>query len=155
MNTNNSNYSGCDSAYVELQKHLNRQAIGFPATKSGAEIKLLRHIFTPQEARVSCFLRQKPEPLASIYKRVSRLVESPQALEKILADIQKKGGIEFHQRDGNRYYCNAPLVVSMYEFQLKRLTPQFLDDFNAYTSDRKFGIAFLSSELPQKTCARG
>jgi len=149
MNTNKSNFEGRDSAYVALQKHLNRQAIGFPATKSGAEIKLLKHIFTPHEARISCFLRQKPEPLKTIFKRVSHLVDSRQALETILEDTQKKGGIEFQQRNGNRYYCNAPLVVGMYEFQLKRLTPQFIDDFNAYTSDRKFGVAFLSTELPQ------
>jgi Pyruvate/2-oxoacid:ferredoxin oxidoreductase delta subunit len=37
----------------------------------------------------------------------------------------------------------------MYEYQLNRLTPEFLKDFNAYTSDRNFGIAFLSTERPQ------
>jgi len=149
MKTSKSNFQECDSAYLALQKHLNRQAIGFPATKSGAEIRLLKHIFTPLEARISCFLKQKPEPLKAIFKRASHLVDSPQKLKIILEDIQKKGGIEFQQRNGNRYYCNAPLVVGMYEFQLGRLTPQFLDDFNAYTSNRKFGIAFLSTELPQ------
>jgi len=149
MHTRKTKIQACDSAYVDLQKHLNRQAVGFPATKSGAEIKLLQHIFTPDEARISCFLSQKPEPLKTIYKRVSHLVDSMQALKEILANIQKKGGIEFQKRNGNRYYCNAPLVVGMYEFQLKRLTPQFIDDFDAYTSDRKFGIEFLSTELPQ------
>ena len=33
--------------------------------------------------------------------------------------------------------------------QLERLTPQFIRDFDAYTGNRKFGIEFLSSELPQ------
>jgi Pyruvate/2-oxoacid:ferredoxin oxidoreductase delta subunit len=37
----------------------------------------------------------------------------------------------------------------MYEFQLERLTPEFIKDFKAYTSDRNFGIEFLSTELPQ------
>jgi ferredoxin len=149
MNTSKRKIQECDSAFVDLQKHLNRQAVGFPATKSGSEIKLLKHIFTPLEARISCCLRQKPEPLEAIYERASHLTDSPQTLKKILVDIQKKGGIEFQQRNGRRYYCNAPLVVGMYEFQLRRLSPQFLDDFNAYTSDRKFGIEFLSTELPQ------
>ncbi len=149
MNTSRSNFQGSDGAYVELRQHLNRQAIGFPATKSGAEIKLLKHIFTPLEARISCFLRQKPEPLEVIHKRSAHLVDSPLILKKILDNIQKKGGIEFHQRNGNRFYCNAPLVVGMYEFQLERLTPRFLDDFKAYTSDPRFGIEFLSTELPQ------
>ena len=37
----------------------------------------------------------------------------------------------------------------MYEFQLNRLTPEFIKDFNEYTSDKAFGVEFLSTELPQ------
>ena len=47
------------------------------------------------------------------------------------------------------HYCNAPLVVGMYEFQLNRLTPDFIKDFNEYTSGKEFGIEFLSTKLPQ------
>jgi electron transport complex protein RnfB len=36
--------------YVKLQKHLDNQAVGFPATRSGVEIKILKHIFSPEEA---------------------------------------------------------------------------------------------------------
>ena len=138
-----------DQTYQKLQQHLNKQAIGFPATKSGVEIRLLKHIFTPEEAQIASFLSYKPEPLEKIYKRVASQVGSLRELETILDGIQKKGGIEFKGEDGNRHYCNAPLVVGMYEFQLERLTPDFIRDFNAYTSDRNFGIEFLSSELPQ------
>ena len=70
-------------------------------------------------------------------------------LEKILDRIQKKGGLEFRITTGEKHYCTAPLVVGMYEFQLERLTPEFIKDFKAYTSDRHFGIEFLSTELPQ------
>jgi hypothetical protein len=41
-----------EQAYVKLQKHLDNQAIGFPATRSGVELKILKHIFTPQEAEI-------------------------------------------------------------------------------------------------------
>jgi Pyruvate/2-oxoacid:ferredoxin oxidoreductase delta subunit len=37
----------------------------------------------------------------------------------------------------------------MYEFQQGRLTSEFVNDFNEYTSSLKFGIEFLSTELPQ------
>jgi len=40
-------------------------------------------------------------------------------------------------------------VVGMYEFQNYRLTPEFIKDFNAYTSDMNYGIDFISTELPQ------
>ncbi|MEE8432821.1 MAG: 4Fe-4S ferredoxin, partial [Candidatus Desulfatibia sp.] len=138
-----------DQVYIKLQKHLDNQAVGFPATKTGVEIRILKHIFTPEEAEMASLLSYKFEPLKIIYSRVEHLLESPEELEKILGRIQKKGGIEFKIKNGKKHYCNAPLVIGMYEFQLDRLTPEFIKDFNDYTSDRNFGIEFLSTELPQ------
>jgi hypothetical protein len=37
----------------------------------------------------------------------------------------------------------------MYEYQLNRLTPEFIEDFRQYTSSVKFGLEFLSPKLPQ------
>jgi hypothetical protein len=64
-------------------------------------------------------------------------------------EIQKKGGLESRIKGGKKYYCNSPLVVGMYEMQLGRLTPEFIKDFAQYTADKKFGVDFLSTELPQ------
>jgi len=135
--------------YVRLQKHLDNQAVGFPATRSGAEIKILKHIFTADEAEIACCLNYKFEPLETIFKRARHLVASADELKKSLERIQKKGGIESKIENGEFFYCNAPLVVGMYEFQLNRLTPEFIKDFNEYTSDKKFGLEFLSTKLPQ------
>ena len=138
-----------DQIYIKLQKHLDSQPVGFPATRSGVEIKILKHIFAPEEAEIVSFLSYKFEPLQFIFSKVGHLVESPEKLEKILDLIQKKGGIESKIKNGAKHYCCAPLVVGMYELQLGRLTPEFVKDFNEYTSDIKFGIEFLSTELPQ------
>jgi len=138
-----------DQVYIKLQKHLDNQAIGFPATKTGVEIRILKHIFTPAEAEIASLLSYKFEPLKIIYSRVEHTVDSPEELEKMLDSIRKKGGIEFKIKNGKKHYCNAPLVVGMYEFQLDRLTPEFIKDFNDYTADKNFGIEFLSTELPQ------
>ena len=138
-----------EQVYIKLQKHLDNQAVGFPATESGVEIKILKHIFTPEEAEITSYLSYKLEPLKTIFGKVGHLVESSEELEKLLDRIQKKGGIESKIKNGTKHYCCAPLVVGMYEFQLGRLTPEFIKDFNEYTSDKKFGIEFLSTELPQ------
>ena len=138
-----------NQVYIKLQKHLDNQAVGFPATKTGVEIRILKHIFAPEEAEIASFLSYKFEPLKIIYSRVEHLVESPEELEKILGRIQKKGGIEFKIKNGKKHYCNAPLVVGMYEFQLDRLTSEFMKDFNDYTSGKNFVIEFLSTILPQ------
>ncbi len=138
-----------DHVYIKLQKHLDNQAVGFPATRSKAEIKILKHIFTPYEAEIATSLSYKPEPVEIIWDRIRHRVDSAETLEQHLDRIQKKGGIETKIKYGKKLYCNAPLVVGMFELQLGRLTPEFIKDFNEYTSDRKFGIEFLSTELPQ------
>ena len=138
-----------EKAYVELQRHLDRQAIGFPATSSGAERRILKHIFTPAEARIAACLTYAPEPLEVVFERAGHLVETKEELAEILAGIERKGGIEAKIVNGRMLFCNAPLVVGMFEFQLNRLTPEFINDFNDYTSDKAFGIEFLSTKLPQ------
>ena len=138
-----------DQIYVRLQKHLDNQTVGFPATRSGVEIKILKHIFTPEEAEITSYLNYKPESVHDIFGRVRHLIESPEELEKLLEHIQKKGGIESTIKYGLRHYCCAPLVVGMYELQIGRLTPEFIKDFNEYISTKRFGIEFLSTELPQ------
>lgn len=135
--------------YVRLQRHLDQQPVGFPATSSGAEIRILKHIFTPEEAAIAACLSWRPEPLEVIWPRARGLAASPAALAAVLARIREKGGLESREVGNRTLYCNAPLVVGMYEMQVDRLTPEFLRDFNTYTRDRRFGIEFLSTSLPQ------
>jgi Na+-translocating ferredoxin:NAD+ oxidoreductase subunit B len=139
--------SGNGDAHRRLQKHLARQAVGFPAGEAG--LRILRRLFTPREAEIAACLRDRPEPLAAIHARSGHLAASPGELADILARIAEKGGIEFREGRGERLYCNAPLVLGMYEMQLDRLTPELLRDFNACTSDPAFALEFLRSGLPQ------
>lgn len=138
-----------EKVYIGLQRHIDSQAIGFPATKKGSELRILKHIFSPKEAEVAACLTYKLEPLETVIERARHLVESPEKLTEILDAIEKKGGIELEIKDGKKFYRNVPLVVGMYEFQLDRLTHKFIDDFDEYTSNRRFGIEFLSTKLPQ------
>ena len=59
-----------DKIYIKLQKHLDNQPVGFPATQSKSEIKILKHIFTPQEAEIATYLSYIPEPLETIFGKV-------------------------------------------------------------------------------------
>ena len=138
-----------DTPYRPLQQHLNRQPIGFPPSRTGADIRLLKHIFSPDEARIAICLTHIPEPLDIIYSRAEPLVATRDALETCLASMVKKGGIEITKHDRQTRYANAPLVVGMYELQLGRLTPEFIEDFKAYTSEKRYGISFLTGKHSQ------
>ncbi len=138
-----------DLVYKRLRKHLDSQAVGFPSTGSGAEINLLKHIFTPREAEIATCLTHRFEPLERIFDRASHLVDSPRELAEELQPVLEKGGIEARVIDGEKQFCNSPLIVGIYEMQLDRLTPEFIRDFREYTSDISFGLDFLGTELPQ------
>jgi len=138
-----------EQVYFKLQRHLDKQPVGFPATQSRAELKILKHIFTPEEAQIATYLSYKFDPLETIFDRVRHIVGSSEELKELLDGSQKKGGVESKIKGDKRHYCLAPLVVGMYEMQLKRLTPEFIKDYNEYINDKKFGIDFLSAEPPQ------
>ena len=138
-----------DRIYRKLQKRLNRHPVGFPATPGGAEIRLLKHIFTIEQAEVAAHLNHKPEPIASIFPRVKHLIETPEKLGALLFSMVKNGGIEMTTSAGEPRYGTAPLVVGIYELQGQRLTPAFLKDFNAYTENPRFGLSFLATRPPQ------
>nr|MDO8111357.1 hypothetical protein [Candidatus Sigynarchaeota archaeon] len=61
-----------NGVYRKLQQHLDSFPIGFPATKSGVEIRILKHLFTPEEAEIATLLDYKPEPLRRIYKKAKK-----------------------------------------------------------------------------------
>jgi Na+-translocating ferredoxin:NAD+ oxidoreductase subunit B len=73
-----------EKVYIDLQRHLDSQAIGFPATTSGAELRILKHIFSPTEAEIAACLTYKREPIELVFERAGHLVESPEKLSEIL-----------------------------------------------------------------------
>ena len=82
-----------EKVYIDLQRHLDSQAIGFPATKSGSELRILKHIFSPTEAEIATCLTYKFEPIEMVFERAGHLVESPEKLSEILHAIEKKAGL--------------------------------------------------------------
>jgi hypothetical protein len=61
------------SVYRKLQQHLDKLPIGYPATESGVEIRVLKHLFTPKEAEIATKLRMLPESIKHIYRRVRKM----------------------------------------------------------------------------------
>jgi electron transport complex protein RnfB len=138
-----------ERAYRKLQRHLDRQAVGFPATRSGVEIKLLKHVFSPKDAEIATCLCYRPEPLETIYERAKHMFKTPEELEAALERIHQKGGIHSHMHGGRKMYCNIPLVIGMFEARINNMSPEFVEDVNLYMQDKKFGVEFLSTDLPQ------
>ena len=138
-----------DKVYREFQAHLDRQPVGFPKTISGVEIKVLKYIFTKEQARIAIYLDYRFQSLETIHGKPAFSGYTKDELKEILDQAAKKGGIGYRSSDGQYFYCNMPLVVGMYEGFLKNLTPDFIKDFGKYTATPSFGISFLSTAVPQ------
>jgi len=125
--------------YRKLQKHLDKMPVGFPETKSGVEIRILKHLFTHNEARIALNLSAVPESLERIYRRVGKSEISIKELEEVLDGLVEKGAImggNMLAKEGKgKYYSKAQLAVGMFEFQVDRLTPEFAQDFYQYMDE--------------------
>jgi ferredoxin len=135
--------------YSELQKHLHKMPVGFPPTKSGVEIKLLKSIFTPEQAIISTHLHYKHRTLDEIYETTGEQVGSKEELKRILDETVSNGGIFRRIRNGKVEYALLPFLLwGMYEHQLKRMNRQFLEDCGEYLMG-DFGLEMATSTLPK------
>ena len=61
--------------YKRLAKRLDQLPHGYPATESGVELKILRKIFTPDEAEMTLKLKYSPETADAIAERLGERVQ--------------------------------------------------------------------------------
>jgi Pyruvate/2-oxoacid:ferredoxin oxidoreductase delta subunit len=133
--------------YRRLQRHLDALPIAYPATASGVEIRILRRLFTPEEAEVALALSALPETAARIGSRLSgrSVDELERMLDRMVARGAIFGGAAAAGR-GPKRYSRAPLAIGFYEGQVDRLTKELQQDFDQYLRE-----GFASSLLRGRT----
>jgi len=136
-----------DTLYKHLREHLDRMAVGFPATESGVEIRILKRLFTPEEAEIALELSAIPEPAAAIHRRFGSRIAFDDLRGK-LAQMGAKGTITSFPVAGEMRYGKRIFVIGMYESQLKTLTPEMERDTEQYF-DEAFGRALHTGKTPQ------
>lgn len=134
--------------YRNLQKHLDKMPVGFPATDSGVEIRILKHLFTPEQAKLALYLDFQPKPLNKIFRKVKKTALTLIELENKLDEMYKKGIINFGEVNGEKFYATAALAIGMYEYQLNSLTEDFVKDIYQYFEEA-FINEYNSSGIPQ------
>ncbi len=140
---------GEDKLYRDLQRHLDRQTIGFPETKSGLDIELLRQIFSPEDAEITMMLTYRYESLKPIYERAKKIGKSMQETERLLDETAAKGIIGFRKKDGDKQYRTIPYIVGMIEAAMLNSTPELISAHVRYMEDGLFPRAFLNTKIPQ------
>jgi Na+-translocating ferredoxin:NAD+ oxidoreductase subunit B len=143
-----------EDVYQKLRREIDKMPIPYPETKSGVELKLLKHLFTPEEAEIALNLNVLPENLKRIHKRVKKsgIDISAEELEKKLDTLIKKGAILggrlYEARGKGKLYSLAQLAIGMFEGQINRITKEYARDFEQYMNE-KFRDRFLQVKTVQ------
>lgn len=115
--------------YKQLAIHLDNTPGGFPETESGVELRILKQLFTKEEATLALSLVLMPEPVEAVAQRAGK---DPKEIEPILIEMGKKGLIIHTNRKGVNTFMFAQFVVGIWEYQVNRLTKDLIKDFNEY-----------------------
>lgn len=107
-----------DEVYHKLARVLDTLPNGFPGTESGVEIKILKKIFTPEQAELFCEMRLTFETAQQVAERTGRPLAE---LDRQLKDMGKAGQLFSINLGGIRIFKMLPWVFGIYEFQLARL----------------------------------
>jgi ferredoxin len=118
-----------DAIYERLAKHLDNLPGGFPRTESGVEMRILRRLFSVEEADMAAHLTMRPEPAAKVAARLER---DPEQTAKLLDEMSHKGLIYRMGRGNTPMYSASQYVVGIWEYNVKNLDPELIKDMNEY-----------------------
>jgi NAD-dependent dihydropyrimidine dehydrogenase PreA subunit len=121
-----------NDVYRDLQESLNKLPISFPATETGVEIKILKQLFTPEQALIASKLSFKLTPLQEIYESLDEGLNIIEKLEEILDEMYNLGLILRVIRNDTKLYAASTFIPGFYEFQMNRMTEEFIHDVDQY-----------------------
>jgi ferredoxin len=131
-----------DEIYERLAQYLDSFPAGYPRTESGVELRILRKLFTPQEAELFLHLNSIAETAEVIAFRADLPVE--QAAQR-LEEMERKGLIfGIHRPDRPVEYIAQQFVVGFWEGQVNRLDRELVELFEEYIPQ------FIDPELWRK-----
>lgn len=134
--------------YKKLQHHLNTFPVGFPSTLSGIELRILRDIFTPEEADAALNFSYRLEPFDRIYDRAREKGFSLDEFRDMVNRLDSKGALSIKEGDHETRYALHPFLIGIFEMQTVRLNPSlYLNLYEYYL--KRFAVEYLTTEIPQ------
>lgn len=119
-----------DDIYRKLALHLDSLPGGFPATHSGVEIRILRRLFTPDEAQLALHLTFMPKEPGIIARRAN--LDPEETAQRLESMAQK--GLVFRMKKAGKpaLFGAAQYVIGIWEYQVNNLDETLIRDMNEY-----------------------
>ena len=114
--------------YEKLAKHLDNLPASYPATNSGVELRILKHLFTPKEADAAMALTMFPESADVIAEKLGK---NESEIEKLFYSMSKKGLIGRLGKEQNKYMA-ANFITGIWEYNVNNLDEKLIHDVNEY-----------------------
>ena len=116
--------------YERLAKFMDDLPAGFPRSQSGVELRILRRLFTPEEASLALHLALIAEEARVIAVRVG--MPLPET-ERILGEMDRKRIINaFHEAGKPTRYMAEQFVIGFWEGQVNHLDRELVELFEEY-----------------------
>lgn len=132
--------------YEKLRTHLDSLPAGFPATESGVELRILKRLFTPEEAGLALHVAMKLEPAAVIAGRAGLPEE---VTDTRLKQMSRKGLIfSIEAPDRPHVYMAAQFVIGIWEYHVNDLDEELIRDVNEYIP-HLMQLAWLGQDTKQ------
>ena len=120
--------------YERLRERLDEMATGYPATQSRVEIKILKRLFTEEEAEFFLLFPLSLKTSEYIAKRLSR---DPGETATLMERMAKRGLIFKQRKNKTIRYAPVPYIIGIFEFQVNNLSKDLLRDLVYYWRARK------------------
>ena len=114
--------------YERLAKHLDNLPASYPATNSGVELRILKRLFTSEEAEAAMALTLLPQPAEAIAKKLGK---NEHDTEKLFYRMSKKGLILRLGKEKNTYMA-ANFIIGIWEYHVNDLDEKLILDVNQY-----------------------
>ena len=118
--------------YEQLREQLDQYSVGFPKTKSGVEMKILKRLFTEEEAQMFLNLSLIGETSSAVAKRMK---QGHEYMAELLERMTKKGLLFRLRKKESTLYSAIPFVVGIYEFQLNAMDKELAGLMEQYLEE--------------------
>lgn len=119
-----------EKVYRQLAQHLDKLPGGFPPTEDGLELRILKRLFTVEQAQLALHLNLIAEPVPVIARRAGLGIEETR---EMLEEMASKGLIyDVHEPGKPPHYMGYHFVVGIWEFQVNRLNLELVKDVDEY-----------------------
>jgi NAD-dependent dihydropyrimidine dehydrogenase PreA subunit len=116
--------------YSRLAAHLDNLPGGYPSTESGVELRILRRLFTPEEAEMTLHLSVLPEDVKVIARRAKLSVEETSIQ---LEELYQKGLVLKIKREGRPdLFMALQFAIGIWEYHVNDLDPDLARDVGEY-----------------------